>query len=118
MDSDLQSERNQIDTLFWTYLDNLVVLDGDIYVQGNYTNKRNSIRNDLKNLVTSLDNIIEKIMEVPQFIDDVLDFQWLLNCQVILGNKIKTLNFASVPLFHELSPYYNCESYTYTSEYS
>ncbi len=96
MDSDLLSERNQIDTLFWTYLDNLVVLDGDIYVQGNYTNKRNSIRNDLKNLVTNLDNIIEKIMEVPQFIDDVLDFQWLLNCQVILEIKILCLSLSSM----------------------
>ena len=82
MDTELRSERNSIDTLFWTYLDNLVVLDGDIYVQGNYTIQRNSIRNDLRNLVTRLDGIIEKIMEVPQFIDDVLDFQWLLNCQV------------------------------------
>ena len=80
--SKINSVRNNLRNLFWKYLDELQLLDGDSYVQGNYTLERNGISNDISNAVNILDNVIEQVYKAPLFLDHMLDFQWLLNCQV------------------------------------
>ena len=74
--------RTRLNSLFWEYLDDFRLLDGDAYVQGNYSIERNSIRNTIRNAVTRLDDTIEKVYEAPLFLNHLLDFQWLLHCQV------------------------------------
>ena len=82
MRSRINSVRNNLRNLFWKYLDELQLLDGDNYVQGNYSSERDEISNDISNAVNTLDNVIEQIHKAPLFLDHMLDFQWLLNCQV------------------------------------
>ena len=83
----MNSVRTDIRNLFWEYLDELQLLDGDSYVQGNYSVSRNGINNDISNAVNTLDNIIEQVHEAPVFLNHMIDFQWLLNCQVIKQNE-------------------------------
>ena len=80
--SRINTVRNNLRNLFWKYLDELQLLDGDSYVQGNYSSERDGISDDISNAVSTLDNVIEQVHKAPLFLDHMLDFQWLLNCQV------------------------------------
>lgn len=71
-----------MDDAFWTYLDGLAVLDGNILFQGNYSGSRYVINRDFNDIVDDLDANINDIHESPLFVDHLLDFQWLLHCQV------------------------------------
>ena len=77
----MSTVRNQLKDLYWKYLDGFQLLDGDTYLQGNFSNDHNNIKNNIESAVTTLNSITETVNQAPLFLDHLLDFQWLLHCQ-------------------------------------